>query len=299
MTKHTDPTGVLVVNKPAGITSHDVVNRIRRLFATKRVGHTGTLDPLATGVLVICLGQATRVAEYLSAERKEYRATAVFGISTDTEDATGVEYARVDASHISRQDVDQVLPQFRGDILQTPPMVSAIHYQGKRLYELARAGVEVERDARAIHIYKLALTDFRPGALPEADFLVECSTGTYIRTLCSDIGSTLAVGAMMSTLQRTRVGQFTLEQAHTLDELTERAQMQDLGSTLRPLADALAHWPSVILDSDAMERLSHGQTVPGNAPDGACILLLDADQNAVGLARPSVLNELAPYKVFI
>src|SRR5579871_4611704 len=152
-----DYDGLLIVDKPAGMTSHDVVNAVRKLFHTKRVGHTGTLDPDATGVLVLCLGQATRLAEYLSASRKHYVTTVVFGVETATQDASGAVIAERDAGFLTAERVAALLPRFRGTILQVPPMVSARHHQGKRLYELAREGVTVEREARQIHIVSLEL----------------------------------------------------------------------------------------------------------------------------------------------
>ncbi|HLK59597.1 MAG TPA: tRNA pseudouridine(55) synthase TruB [Chthonomonadaceae bacterium] len=259
-----DYDGLLIVDKPAGMTSHDVVNAVRKLFHTKRVGHTGTLDPDATGVLVLCLGQATRLAEYLSAARKHYVTEARFGIETDTQDASGQITTTHDAAQLTEAEVEAVLPRFRGTILQIPPMVSALHHQGKRLYELAREGVTVEREARQIHIVSLELTAFIQAEHPLATLEVTCSTGTYIRTLVADIGAALGVGGMMQTLRRTWVGAseataFTLSEAYTLDALRARAQAGTLGEALMPIVSALRDWPQVALSVEALARLRNGQ----------------------------------------
>ena len=199
--------GIVVVDKPAGMTSHDVVGVARKLFRTKRVGHTGTLDPDATGVLVLCLGNATRLAEYLSAARKHYVADVVFGVETDSQDASGQVVAERDAAHLTQADVSAILPAFRGAIQQVPPMVSALHHEGQRLYDLARQGIVVERAARAVQIDELELTVWTPGVHPTARLEITCSTGTYIRSLAADIGAAAGVGGMMQTLRRTWVGE--------------------------------------------------------------------------------------------
>lgn len=210
------PSGVLIVNKHAGVTSHDIVNRIRRLYGTRQVGHTGTLDPMATGVLVVLIGRAAKASEYLSADSKCYRATLRLGLTTDTEDITGAVLTR--AEQIPDSDaVMSVLPKFRGKIQQIPPMYSALKVGGKKLVDLARAGVVLERQAREIEIFSLeAQATDQP-----TDYLlnVKCSGGTYIRTLCADIGHALGCGGVMASLTRTETGGFSLEQAHTLDAL--------------------------------------------------------------------------------
>ena len=202
-----EPSGVLIVNKSEGMTSHDVVNRIRRLYNTKRVGHTGTLDPMATGVLVILVGRAAKAAEYLTADTKGYRATLRLGITTDTEDVTGKILTESDALP-SRDEVSAVVQSFVGDIMQTPPMYSALKVGGKKLYELAREGIEIEREARPITIHSLVSVPTER----DSDYILEvsCSSGTYIRTLCADIGAKLACGGAMATLCRTRAGEFDI-----------------------------------------------------------------------------------------
>ena len=199
--KKFEPCGVLIVNKPEGITSHDVVGKIRKLYGTRRVGHTGTLDPLATGVLVILLGRAAKAAEYLVADRKTYRARLMLGLTTDTEDITG----KVLSECGDIPSLDSVLTacsEFVGKIKQIPPMYSALKVDGKKLYDLARDGIEVERQARDIEIFRLDCTP--TDKANEYELLVECSSGTYIRTLCADIGARLGCGGVMRTLADVR-----------------------------------------------------------------------------------------------
>lgn len=258
--------GIVVVDKPAGMTSHDVVNAMRRIFRTKRVGHTGTLDPDATGVLVLCLGQATRLAEYLSSSEKHYSTTVHFGIQSDTQDASGTITHTRNASHLTEADVRAVLPRFRGTIQQIPPMVSAVHHQGKRLYELAREGVTVEREVRMVHLSELELTAWQAGTTPTATLEVTCSTGTYIRTLAADIGTAVGTGALMAHLRRTWVGSqthaFTLSDAHTLEALRERAETQTLAEAVLPMADAVKDWTQIVLMPEQVTRVGMGQFLP-------------------------------------
>ena len=192
-----EPCGVLIINKPEGITSHDVVGKIRKLYGTRKVGHTGTLDPLATGVLVILLGRAAKAAEYLVADKKTYRARLTLGITTDTEDITGKILSESDAIP-THKEVALACNKFLGKIKQIPPMYSALKVDGKKLYDLAREGIEIERKARDIEIFQLECTPTTKKN--ECELLVECSSGTYIRTLCADIGATLGCGGVMSAL---------------------------------------------------------------------------------------------------
>lgn len=211
-----EPNGVLIVNKPKGITSHDVVGKIRKLYGTRKVGHTGTLDPLATGVLVILLGRAAKAAEYLVADRKAYIARLTLGLTTDTEDITGKILTQ--SNDIPTRDaVMSACGEFLGRIKQIPPMYSALKVDGKKLYDLAREGIEVERAARDIEIFRLDCTP--TDKTNEYELYVECSSGTYIRTLCADIGARLSCGGVMSALHRVQVGGFDIENSHTLDEL--------------------------------------------------------------------------------
>ena len=216
MSNKFEPNGVLIVNKPEGITSHDVVGKIRKLYGTRKVGHTGTLDPLATGVLVILLGRAAKAAEYLVADRKTYRARLTLGLTTDTEDITGKVLTQTN-NIPSRDAVMSACGEFLGKIKQIPPMYSALKVDGKKLYDLAREGIEVERAARDIEIFRLDCTP--TDKENEYDLLVECSSGTYIRTLCADIGARLGCGGVMSALHRVRAGGFDITNSHTLEAL--------------------------------------------------------------------------------
>lgn len=278
--------GVVVIDKPAGLTSHDVVGRVRRRFGIRRVGHAGTLDPLATGVLVICIGSATRIVEYLSEGVKAYTAAVAFGVATDTQDVTGTVVATRDAAGVCAADVERAAAQFRGSIAQTPPMVSAVHHEGRRLYELARQGVEVERAARPVEVHRLEVSGFVPGSPAGATLDIECGGGTYVRTLAADIGDALGVGGMMTALRRTRVGRFTLADAIDLDALAGDGAE---GAVLS-VEGALSDWPAIHLDADGLSRVRHGQEVAATAPgpheraDGLA-LLLDPDGRAAAIAR--------------
>ncbi len=211
-----EPSGVLLVNKHAGVTSHDIVGQIRRLYGTRRVGHTGTLDPMATGVLVILIGRAAKACEYLASDVKRYRAGLRLGLTSDTEDTTGEVLTRSEAIP-SQEDFYAILPQFLGKIQQIPPMYSALKVGGQKLCDLARRGVTVDRQAREIEIFALDATPTDS----DCDYLldVRCSGGTYIRTLCADIGAALGCGGAMSSLRRAGSGHFTLDAAYTIEAL--------------------------------------------------------------------------------
>ena len=287
--------GVLNIDKPAGITSHDVVGRVRKVAQLKRVGHAGTLDPDATGVLLICLGAATRLTDYLADEGKEYRATLALGAATTTEDAAGEVLTRVDASQITEQALAEILPRFVGDIVQTPPMVSAVHHEGRRLYELAREGITVERAARTIRIDGIQLIDFTPGELAQATLDVSCGKGTYIRTLCADIGAALGVGGHMAALRRTRVGSFLVETALPLAELTE----ENLPDLLVPPSDALARFPAhQVRDETDWDAVRHGRSLVCALPPAGVVRVVDSENELLALGRADG-ERLHPFKVFL
>lgn len=220
-----EPSGVLLVNKHAGVTSHDIVGKIRKLYGTRRVGHTGTLDPMATGVLVILIGRAAKACEYLASDVKRYRAGLKLGLTSDTEDTTGEVLTHSDTIP-SREEFYAVLPQFLGKIRQIPPMYSALKVGGQKLCDLARRGVTVERQAREIEIFALDATPTDS----DCDYLldVRCSGGTYIRTLCADIGAALGCGGVMSSLERVETSGFLLENAHTVSNLEEMSMEERL-----------------------------------------------------------------------
>lgn len=245
-----EPSGILIVNKHAGVTSHDIVGRVRRLYGTRRVGHTGTLDPMASGVLVVLVGRAAKAAEYLVAESKGYRACLRLGLTTDTEDITGTVLSRAESLPTDAE-VLSACERFVGELLQVPPMYSALKQGGQKLCDLARKGIVVERPARPITVYRL---NCEKGAYDGDYHLdVECSSGTYIRTLCADIGASLGCGGVMAALERTRTGSFFLAESVTVAELEEMSEDERLNRLIptERLFDAL---PAVRL-SDFFEKL--------------------------------------------
>ena len=248
--------GILVVNKPQGWTSHDVVGHIRQLTHQKKVGHAGTLDPMATGGLLVCLGRATRVAEYLMGSDKTYRAVMRLGVETDTYDAEGQVIATQPVA-VDESELRAVLARLIGEIDQVPPMYSALKRDGKPLYKLARQGIEVEREPRRIKIHDIALRAWQP---PDATMDVRCSSGTYIRSLAHDIGAALGCGAHLIALTRLPSGAFTLDEAVTLQDL-EGLHASRLRGLLHPLDAALQDLPALTLDADQARRVLMGQSI--------------------------------------
>ena len=246
-----EPSGVLIVNKHAGVTSHDIVYKIRRLYGTKRVGHTGTLDPMATGVLVMLVGRAAKAAEYLVSDSKRYTAGLKLGITTDTEDTTGEVLTKSDAIP-DKAAVNEACASFVGKIQQIPPMYSALKVGGQKLCDLARRGVTVERAAREVEIFELLVsaTDSKTDYVLD----VKCSSGTYIRTLCADIGARLACGGVMSSLERTETGGYPISDAVTIAELEEMTEDERL-SRLLPIESLFESLPKLTL-VDFYEKLS-------------------------------------------
>jgi tRNA pseudouridine55 synthase len=272
--------GFLNIDKPAGLTSHDVVARVRRIARQTRVGHAGTLDPAATGVLVVGLGVATRLIEYVQqAAPKRYRAVVQLGVTTTTDDAEGEVVTTAPVPPIDPTDLRRVLERFQGPILQVPPLYAALHHNGQRLYELARAGVVVERPARPVTIDRLELLDWAP---PLATIDVQCSAGTYIRALARDLGVALGCGAHLRSLRRTAVGSFVIDEAVPLAELEGDAAA--LAAHLLPPERAIAGWPAITLHADEAQRVQHGQAlqradIPGararaHMPDGRLLAVL-------------------------
>ncbi|MEP7213023.1 MAG: tRNA pseudouridine(55) synthase TruB [Acidobacteriota bacterium] len=287
--------GILIIDKPEGFTSHDVVARVRRILKTKRVGHTGTLDPFATGVLVLLIGKATRLAQFLDKDEKEYDATLKFGYETDTGDRTGVRGAEFEVrSEDLESRVAGVLGKFRGRIQQTPPMYSAKKIDGKKLYELARKGQVVERKAITVTIGKLEIVRGEStGPADEITLNVACSAGTYVRTLAENIGRELGTGAHLQELRRTRAGKFTISQSVTIEALE---RMEDPNAALLPIIEAVSHLPELRLPADRVDRTRSGlaslydgdQAEDGDAvrmmtPDGelAAIGIFNAAENTV------------------
>lgn len=253
--------GILNVNKPQEHTSHDCVAIIRRLTGMKRVGHTGTLDPMATGVLPVCLGNATRIMEYLDLDEKEYRCTMKLGLTTDTLDVWGRTLDERETDGITDAMIGDALNSFLGDIEQIPPMYSAVRVAGRRLYEYARAGEEVSAKARKVHISEIKLLDIRDG---QAEFTVKCSKGTYIRSICADAGEKLGCGAAMSALERTASGIFRIEDAVGLQELKEMAP-EEIAGLLKDTDYPLTHFGKIALDSRQAADIINGRLVAVDA----------------------------------
>lgn len=247
--------GFLLVDKAGGWTSHDVVAKVRNLAQIKKVGHAGTLDPMATGLLVLGLGRATRLLRFVQGFPKEYTATAKFGIGTDSLDADG-EIAEKAPMGVSADDVRAVLVNFQGRIMQTPPMRSAVKVGGRRLYEIARQGEEVERPAREVQIHELELTGFTPGDYPDVDLRIVCSSGTYVRALADDIARALGGAAHLTSLRRTRNGSHTVDEAVSIDELSEAPEL--LPSRVMTPAAGLADLGAVEADDELATRISNG-----------------------------------------
>lgn len=258
-------SGVLVVDKPVGMTSHDVVNAIRFGTGIRRAGHTGTLDPRASGVLVILVGPAVRLSEYVSASDKRYQAIIRMGASTDTFDADGHFTRQVTPSiNVTEQQFEDALKNFVGEIEQTPPPYSAVKVRGRRAYDMARRGEQVELAPRKINVYHLEVLEW---ALPEAVVDVHCSSGTYVRSLANDLGESLGTGAYLVGLRRTKSGRFSLRDATPLRKLQEAFRAGNWYQFLIPAAEALGDWPAVELDPDLVEAVKHGHRIPANPAD--------------------------------
>ena len=303
--------GILIIDKPEGITSHDVVARCRRILKTKRIGHTGTLDPFATGVMVILVGKATRLAQFLDKDAKEYEAVVRLGFETDTGDRTGSPKSKVQSPKSEIQnlksilvdEIENVLKDFRGEIEQTPPMYSAKKVDGKKLYELARKGIEIERKPVKVTIYELRITncelrentdDFGLWTL-DFGLRVSCSAGTYIRTLAQDIGRKLGTEAHLGELRRTKAGKFDIEKAVTLEELEQIVVAEKLGEILISMNDAVSHLPEISLSAEEISKTKNGIKLNVDATeiaDNEFCRMTDKDANliAVGIYNKAEKN---------
>lgn len=251
-------SGVFVIDKPVGLTSHDIVQIVRRGTGIRRVGHTGTLDPRASGVLVVLLGPAVRLSEFVSASDKSYQATIRLGSSTETFDAESEPTEEVPVT-VTEEDFIELLKGYEGEIEQTPPPYSAVKVDGKKAYELARKGEEVELEPRMINVYHLDLLEW---ALPEVVVDVKCSSGTYVRSLANDIGEALGVGAHLVGLRRTSSGQFTLRDSISLRRLRESFDTGTWAEHLIPASEALSDWYTIELDHDMLEQVRNGHRIP-------------------------------------
>lgn len=279
--------GLLVIDKPGGMTSRDVVNRAQKWFPKgTKLGHTGTLDPLATGTLVLCVGAATRLAEFVQAMGKGYTTRVLLGATSDTDDADGKVTANANATSPTEEQVHDVVRRFVGTIQQLPPAYSALKVDGKRAHELARKGAEVKLAARPVNVYRIDVTGY---AWPHLELTVECGKGTYIRSLARDVGEVLGVGGLVQTLRRTHVGSFTAESGLSLDATPEQVR-----ANLRPMGEAVADLPRVTLDAPTGVRFRQGQAVLCGNANGTVGVFVGEELAGVGeansgRARPKVV----------
>lgn len=289
--------GILLLDKPSGMSSNQALQRVKWLYQARKAGHTGSLDPLATGLLPICFGEATKVSAFLLDADKRYRVTARFGRTTTTGDSEGEPLDEYPLPELSRERVEPVLSTFVGEIEQVPPMYSALKHQGERLYKLARQGIEVERPPRAVTIYSLDLIALRAA---ELELEVRCSKGTYVRTLVEDIARALGSGAHVAALRRTGLGPFTGETMVSLDEVLEWSDegYQRLDAALRPIDLALQHWPEVQLSVEMAAYVRQGQPVwVPKAPAAGWVRLYDAEHQLVAMGQMQDDGRIAPKRV--
>ena len=293
--------GYLKLIKPPGMTSHDLVSAVRHITGERRVGHAGTLDPAAAGLMILALGQGTRLMEYAAAEKKSYRVEMILGMETDTQDTTGSILSRHDAADIELADLMKAIQRFKGDYDQIPPMMSAIKIGGRRLYELARQGEVVERAPRQVHIYDLEVVDFISGKAPIVMMDVICSGGTYIRTLCYDIGASLGCGAAISFLVRRSSGKHRIDEACTLHDLFEKSIEAQKRKSLESSGSALAgedfmpfmhkidglasSLPAVGLDKAQTESFKHGRIVPAAVTAPGDYRVYEEEKVFIGIAE--------------
>ncbi len=291
-------TGALVVDKPVGMTSHDVVKVIRQGTGIRRAGHTGTLDPRASGVLVVLIGPAVRLSEFLSASDKRYQAIVRFGVATDTYDTEGKQVGETKSvDHLTEEDFQKLLRNYEGKIAQVPPAHSAIKINGEKAYNLARRGEEVELEPRMINVYNLELLEWAP---PEAVVDVYASSGTYVRSLANDLGNDLGVGAHLTGLRRTKNGQFTLRDAVRLQDLQEAFEVGDWYKYLIPAAETLADWHTVELTPEDVDKIKHGHRIPAQPGDSGWARGLSEQGDLIALLEVVEGENLwQPRKVFL
>lgn len=291
--------GVINVYKEAGFTSHDVVAKLRGILRQKKIGHTGTLDPEATGVLPVCLGKGTRLCDMLTDKKKTYETVLLLGISTDTQDTTGTVVKEREVT-CSPEEAEAAARSFLGDQLQVPPMYSALKVNGKKLYELAREGIEVERKPRPVHFYEIEILNIE---LPRISLRVTCSKGTYIRTLCHDIGEMLGCGAAMEKLVRTRVERFSLENSHTLEEIASYAQREEVMQLVTSVEEMFAQLSSFTCPSSLDKLLLNGNPIDCKAvtpvPLEGWVRAYDSQGTFIGIyARKEGSHRYYPVKMF-
>lgn len=298
--KGRDVSGILVLDKPSGMTSNGALQQAKRLFNAAKAGHTGSLDPLATGVLPICFGEATKFSQYVLDADKGYDATIRLGVGTDTLDAEGEELARADASHINREQVEAAIARLRGPLSQLPPMYSALKRDGQPLYKLARQGLEVERKPRAVVIHRMACDDFREGETAEADVSIGCSKGTYVRSLAESLGELLGVPAHVSALRRTEAGPYQLSGSITLEQLRVIAGQGEatLDSVLAPMDTPLMSLNRVELGESASFYLKQGQPVlVPNGPRDGMVRVYSGGDSFLGIGEMLEDGRVAPRRL--
>ncbi len=299
--------GVFLLDKPFGLSSNHALQRVRRLFDANKAGHTGSLDPLATGVLPICLGEATKFSQFLLDAEKGYRSTFSLGLRTESGDVDGGEVSRIDASNITLQQIEQAVETFRGDIQQVPSMYSALKHNGQPLYKLARQGIEVERASRSISIYEYHILDFRPGVIAELDVEVRCSKGTYIRSLADDLGQMLGCGAHVSALHRTLAGPFEESETLTLaalEEMRESCGPEQLDHLLKPMDIAVADRMAVELSETVATYFQLGQEVMSgeafrNGQEGDIVRVFREGGAFLGVATVTEDGRIAPKRLVV
>ena len=295
-----DVNGVVVLDKPVGMSSNDAVQRVKRLFNARKVGHTGSLDPLATGVLPLCLGEATKFSQYLLTSDKTYVATLRLGVSTDSGDVDGKVIEERNVGEIPRDRLEAALEGFRGDIEQVPPMFSAVKHQGQPLYKLARQGIEIEREARPVTIYRNEIVDFEGDRLT---IEVHCSKGTYVRTIAHDLGEVLGCGAHVVALRRTMAGPYIEDDLVTLDQVTRMAEDGRLDELLRPVATTVGQWPPVELAGAPAFYLKQGQPVlVPHAPTEGWVRLYEQENDNgrfIGVGEILTDGRVAPRRLIV
>lgn len=288
--------GILLLDKPVGLTSNAALQEAKRAFKASKAGHTGSLDPIATGLLPICFGEATKISSFFLSADKKYNSIFTLGIATNTGDAEGQELSRVERLNVSDEAIKRALDEFRGTLEQIPPMYSAVKYQGQPLYKLARKGIEIERKPRRVTVYDLSFSRVDEASI---EINLHCSSGFYVRSLAHELGQELGCGAHVSSLERTGVGQFSLQQAVPLDRLTEETDLQVLDSLLIPMDSGLQHLPGVNLTDDAAYYLCRGQPVKAaNAPHDGWVRLYTSEAGFLGVGKVLDDGRVAPKRLF-
>ena len=299
--------GIFLLNKPQGLSSNQALQRVKNLFDANKAGHTGSLDPLATGVLPICLGEATKFSQFLLDSDKHYRSTFTLGVHTETGDCDGAVVQEQDASSINEQQIELAIEAFRGDILQIPSMYSALKHNGQPLYKLARQGIEIEREPRPVTVFKYNILDFRPGSKAELDVEVHVSKGTYVRSLAEDLGNVLGCGAHVSALHRNIAGPFNDEQTITLEELQRRRETvepTDLDELLKPMDIAVADRMAVELSAVVAGYFQLGQPVMSNqafrnGQEGDIVRVFREGGDFLGVGEVTADGQVAPKRLVV